>query len=132
MDRKLWNQIRNFYKDTFNIKGKYVDMMSHREELVLCATGLSVSKISELLSIDLVDVKRTIMKYYFFTGWGTTFSVNPLHIYNKMKKSSNAYELFYSKVLSLDSKITSKEITTVFRVCKLFTELDAELTDNWR
>jgi hypothetical protein len=111
--------------------------MSSREILLLCASGLSNESIERQLDISTKEIKVVLKKYFSFEGWNKDQPINPVFIYNKFCKKENKQDydlqvLFINKVKSIHPSIDNDTMLTMFRICKLFYNLESGLIDNWK
>lgn len=79
----VWEEVKKFYKDKFNIEPDLVNLMSNLEILVLCVNGFSNSSISEFLGIDEQIVSSAIKEYFNFDGFLEDLEFSPLYRYRK-------------------------------------------------
>ena len=79
---ETWNQVKQFYKDKFDLEPNMVELATNFDILKMCATGASNKTIADFLEIDEELVSAVIDKYLEFSGWEFDLPTNPMKLYN--------------------------------------------------
>lgn len=111
MEKIVWDEIKQFYRDKFDIEPEIVDLFCDFSVLLLCVSGSSNKSISEFLDIDIDEVENVNQKYFGFGGWIKDLPINPIRLY-KEGKVGDAGEF-------------------ITMICERFIELEKVLNDNW-
>lgn len=100
MENNLWEDVKSFYKTTFNIDAELVDIMANRDVLLMFVSGFSTQTISASLNMDEADVNDAIYKYLGTVGWDKDLSISPIRMYrdgehlpDDMKEACKIYEM---------------------------------------
>ena len=135
----LWNIIKCFYIKTFGVSSEMVEMMASDNILLLSASGVSNSKISEALDIEMDSVITAICTYLSnddisFSGWEESLKVNPFAIYQMLilLTGDDDYNLYKAEILSMDSSILEDIIHTSYMISKLYFDIDCVLDEEWK
>ena len=107
MDKDKWNEIKQFYVDSFGISPELVDLLADNDIITMCVSGSSNATISKNLDIEVESVNTVILTILDFTGWKYDMSINPLSIYNDLAliKNKGGYPLFKE----FDDVLTKKD-----------------------
>ena len=108
---ELWDNVKGFYKEKFDIEPEIVELFCDFSVLLLCASGSGNLSIANILDMDLDEVKLIIHSYLEFDGWEKDLEYNPLKLYK-------------DNILFIYDK-------DVFQVCAKFLKLEKLLNDNW-
>ena len=136
MKEEKWNEIKQFYMDSFGISPELVDLLADNDILVMCVSGSSNATISRNLDIEIESINTIILTILDFTGWKYDMSINPLSIYNDLAfiKNKGGYPLFKefdAVITKKDPSIGEKDRKTMFRVCKLYDSISSRLDKEW-
>jgi hypothetical protein len=78
----MWDQIKQIYKEKFNVDPEIVELLAVMDILNACVTGLSNKSIAECFDLDEKYIMETLQKYLNFPGWCLDLDKNPLRVYN--------------------------------------------------
>jgi hypothetical protein len=136
MDKDRWNEIKQFYVDSFGISPELVDLLADNDIITMCVSGSSNDSISISLDIDRKTIDDITLSILDFTGWKYDMSINPLSIYNDLAfiKNKGGYPLFKEfddVVTKKDPSIGEKDRKTMFRLCKLYDSISSRLDKGW-
>ena len=137
MKEEKWNEIKQFYLDSFGISPDLVDLLADNDILVMCASGSSNKSISAHLDIDIRSIKEIIQSVYSFPGWEEDIEFNPLQIFNELLDSGDyLFGDFKSSVTDQIDNFGLEPIRTgglriMFRVCKLYESISERLEKEW-
>jgi hypothetical protein len=110
----LWENVKGFYKEKFDIEPEIVDLFCDFSVLLLCVSGSSNKSISNFLDMDALDVENTLLKYYGFPGWLDDLEINPIR---KFKEGTLTSDIQYYEVLEM--------------LCEKFSYLEELLNERW-
>lgn len=132
MNEKQWQEIRDFYKDTFGIDEELVDYLSSIDILLMCASGSSNDVISETLDIDLSCVQRIVRSIYDFGGWEDDLPINPHKIHTYLcDMGKPLLRDFKKEVRTIFPSCTDTQIADMFRSCRIYDKISLELDKYW-
>ena len=136
MKEEKWNEIKQFYMNSFGISPELVDLLADNDILVMCVSGSSNATISRNLDIEIESINTIILTILDFTGWKYDMGINPLSIYNDLAfvKNKGGYPLFKefdAVITKKDPSIGEKDRKTMFRVCKLYDSISSRLDKEW-
>jgi len=136
MKEEKWNEIKQFYMNSFGISPELVDLLADNDILVMCVSGSSNATISRNLDIEIESINTIILTILDFTGWKYDMGINPLSIYNDLAFVNNkgGYPLFKefdAVITKKDPSIGEKDRKTMFRVCKLYDSISSRLDKEW-
>jgi len=128
-----WKLVEAFYKDTFGIDPKFVDIMSYKDILLMCVSGASSKNISEFLGIDTAVVANICLSILNFSGWETDLEFNPYAIFCELKNLAGVTQgKFEMEITAICGKVDKNIIKTSYRLCKVFNKLENDLERNWK
>jgi hypothetical protein len=109
----LWDNVKGFYKEKFDIEPEIVELFCDFSVLLLCVSGSSNKSIANFLDMDIEEVRNINKKYIGFFGFDEDLPINPIRQYREDKLSywDRNYDLL--------------------RICGRFEELEKLLNDNW-
>lgn len=124
MDNKLetWNQVKQFYKDKFDIEGSMVELATNFDIIKMCATGASNKTIADFLEIDEQLVTNIIDKYLGFVGWEVDLEFSPYKVYKDNNFTSNT---------NLSEFMEKGLIEYTFKMVSTVVELERLLDEKW-
>jgi len=124
MMKNLWDVIINYYKNTFNIPQRYVELSACMPILRECVEGYSNKSISRRLKLPEDYIRETLENFLYFAGWSEDVDVSPIALYNSAEGDLERFrELFYMSSAYSKAKI----IKVSFILCKKYTDLKKEL-----
>lgn len=107
---EVWENVKRFYKEKFDIEPEIVDLYCDYSVLLMCATGASNQSIANFLGMERKEVAAIVNKYFdIFYGWGEDLSTNPLKMYR-------------------DGELIDY---LELKVCEKFVELEKLLDEKW-
>jgi hypothetical protein len=136
MNEEKWNDVKQFYVNSFGISPELVDLLADNDILTLCVSGSSNATISTNLDIDVECVNEIILNILDFTGWKYDLDINPLNVYNDLAFIDNKggyplYKEFDAIIIKKDPSIVDKDRKTMFRLCKLYDSISSRLDKEW-
>jgi hypothetical protein len=131
MENKAWKAIVEFYRTTFGIQKRYVDIMPDIDIIKLAASGLSNTSIQTETGIDVDQIKNILITRCGFDGWMNDLCINPLFVY---KTSKGDKRVFCSQVdvLSTRGPFVSFAVDMMFKLCRTYTTMDKLLERKWK
>jgi hypothetical protein len=125
---KLWQYIKDIYKDKLGIPEKIVNLLSDDKILIGVATGLSNRHICNYVDLDEKLVK-TIVEQYFkdisnFSGWQVDLDFSPIMVYNNKHTTLYGY---IGAVKEASSLVTENDVYTSYQVCVVYKNYEEEL-----
>lgn len=134
MNEKRWNVVRQFYMDSFGIAPELVDLMACNDVLLMCVSGSSNYSISRLLNIDDVAILEILSTVLNFNGWKEDLPFNPYACYVSLPSvvGNSLYSSFRNEVIIVfGPHIIEGDIDIMYRVCKIYSEIEAKLDRDW-
>ncbi len=128
MENETWNQIKQFYKDKFDVEPALVDIMADYDIIKLCATGASNKSIANILKLEPYDVSCIIDKRLGFKGWTNDLKFNPLQTYKNL--DTNDF-LVYEDYVVTRYGYESGILEMSFSVARIASELERLINEKW-
>ena len=129
MNEKKWNNIRQFYMESFGIAPELVDLMASNEVVLMCVSGSSNESISSILNMDIESISEILDVILSFSGWTKDLEFNP---YNYYKEDSTLIGFIGSiREACSDDTITLDIITTMYNICKTYDQIEGTLDRDW-
>lgn len=113
----LWDLIKHFYKEKFNINPDVIEYISVNEILKKCVTGYSNDRIANSVNEPVEYVKDVIKDFFGFSGWEIDLDANPFAIYNRSRGDFNRYKEEISMVSSIFNDYIIK---LSYNICKKY------------
>lgn len=137
-EENQWKTIKEFYYINFSIAPELVDLMASNDILIMCVSGASNNSISVILDVDMESVHEVVESVLGFDGWADDLLINPFSIYNLLLSHSGkrGFEMFKEFESMVDdnplSIVTDDDIKTMFRICKIYSEIESLLDIEWK
>jgi hypothetical protein len=119
MKNKAWTQFKKFYKTSFNLDGKIMDMLADYDVLLLCVSGLSNLSISEFLDVSIKEVRKILMENLHFLGWEEDLKWNPYYFYRIFLCCDTIDKVNFSLFVKKNS-FSAKYAQKAFDLCTIF------------
>ncbi len=126
---ELWEEIKTFYKEKFNIEPRLVDVMSDFNIIRLCASGSSNKQIANMFEMDEKDISYLLNKYFEFEGWLHNVPFSPSRIYKGLDTKDK--ESFKNTVISQFGYIDDQVLDNMYKSSEIVSELERILDDEW-
>ena len=111
----LWEVIKLFYKQNFDIPGRVIDYIAVEPILIKSLSGYSNYRIAISIRDDIEYVNGIILSFLKFDGWNEDLDYNPLATYNKVSGNLNH---FREEVLQNSVVSNIKMIDKTFYLCR--------------
>ena len=129
MNEKKWNEVRQFYMNSFGIAPELVDLMASNDILLMCVSGSSNSAISKLLNIDEDAIKEIVSTILNFDGWTTDLDFNPYKIYQE----DPSFISFVGCIAEMNNpEVTIDMIKVMHLSCIIYSEIEELLENGWK
>ncbi len=115
----LWDIVKRYYKETYNIPPEYIEFIACYPVLLDCVTGYSVNSISRRTKFDKAYIEEILFQFFKFYGWDVDLEISPIAIF---RKTAGNFLLYEQEVISF-SHLRKEEILQSFRICKIFEKL---------
>lgn len=124
MNLNNWKDVIEFYKEHLGIPAHIVEFLASYDILHLCCTGISNETISEILDIDLDEIKNVVKEKLNFIGWYRDLDINPLFVYNS---TNGNQELYTASVMAVQGAMDKIYVNKSFMICKKFEKIEKEI-----
>jgi hypothetical protein len=123
----VWDLVKKYYQDTFNVPPRYLDLAACIDILRLCVEGYGNLTISRRLKLPVDYIEDVLYDFLNFYGWDADLDISPIAIYNL---SANDFEYYRQRFLMLSPfYYNDRLIKKSFKVCQRYKELLKELED---
>jgi hypothetical protein len=116
----LWDVIKEFYKQHYNIPPEIIDYIAVNPILMKCASGYGNKRIGCAIDEPIDYIKEIIEKYYGFTGWTIDLDVNPLALYNRTVKNYGDFVYFEQEIKMVSVFMTDTNIKLAWNICRKY------------
>lgn len=131
-----WEEVKEFYLETFGIKAWAVEIMANIDILVLCASGSSNLSISNFTEVPLDEVTKVIEQTFKFQGWLIDLPVNPYGMYRNMINrhegaSMSKFIKEVREVLNPFVGLGELDFEFMFTMCVTMDDIESRVYDEW-
>jgi hypothetical protein len=113
----LWDVIKLFYKQNFNIPERVIDYISVKPILIKSLSGYSNHRIALSLNEDIEYIVNILYEFLKFDGWDEDLEFNPIATFNKIKGNLENYR---QEVLQNSSITNIRLIDKTFYLCERY------------
>ena len=126
---ETWEQVKQFYKDKFDIEGSMVELATNFDILKMCAAGASNKSIAMFLEIDEELASAVIDKYLGFMGWREDLSFSPILYYKQL--NSPPIDKFVEEMIIKFGHMFNMDMKHLYDAASITEQLERLLDDKW-
>lgn len=119
-----WDIIQDLYENRLGIPKSITYLLSIELIVKGCAMGLSNSRISKRLDIDVFYISQILSKEVDFEGWTNDLDFSPLAIYNRSDGNFIAYK---QEIETISPFYFEDKVKSSFYVCKVYNNIKKEI-----
>lgn len=127
-EEKVWEQVQQFYKETFGLEPYMVDMMIDHPILKMCAAGSSNKTIAEFIGTT-DSIEDVLDKHFGFRGWSVDLEFSPIRIYNELGRCDE--QTFVDQIVIRFGNLMNIDIHNMYKACVAFTNIERMLDETW-
>lgn len=132
LNKSNWDDVKTFYKESFDIPGDLVDILSVSDIVLMCVSGASNESIAETLEVEEDFVCEVIKTVLDFDGWSRDLTVNPYGVFLTLRVGVDLnLEEFVRIVGSRDTSLTTGELETLYSLCESYNKLENRIEKEW-